>query len=458
METATQRFRTSPGERLPGWMLGDWARWVRDPVDLMRLALLIGAAVTLLTGPREQSFRLLLTFLVVLIPRAIDAPRLFDFAFVSAMWLQAWGNVFGAFDQIYAYDKVVHTVLSGASAALLYLALVRLDVVPDLASDSLRRHRVGMVLLATALGWSFMGGLYEIYEWFADRFLGAHLYVSYGDSIGDLTVDGIGSLLGAVLILVWDRRGWGTRRRARLGGSARGDDPVEGFGEEVMAKVPKPGARRLDEPPALPGILGHKWNGALRGPLDLLRLSFGAGIVVALMDGNPDAAVRFGLTCVAVALVRELRPPRLFDLAFMAAMAMQAWGALAGQLEVLDPYEAATHVVVSLATAPILYVALIRLELVPSLASRYVHERVAIGLIAFSFGFSAGIVYELYLYVATHVLGASFGVDYGVLITQLGLDAAGALLGAALLVLWDGYGWAVRRREIREARLAGSGG
>lgn len=57
------------------------------------------------------------------------------------------------------------------------------------------------------------GAVYEVYEWFANNALGAGLHVSYGDTIGDLLDDGLGSVAGGALLLVWDSRGWGTTRR-----------------------------------------------------------------------------------------------------------------------------------------------------------------------------------------------------------------------------------------------------
>jgi hypothetical protein len=58
-----------------------------------------------------------------------------------------------------------------------------------------------------------VGAVYEMYEYFADHVLGAHLHVDYGDTIADLLDDGLGALLGGALLVVWDVYGWGTRRR-----------------------------------------------------------------------------------------------------------------------------------------------------------------------------------------------------------------------------------------------------
>jgi hypothetical protein len=193
-------------------LLGDWGRWVRDPIDLIRLSFLVGALVTLAIGPREQAFRLLLTFLLVLVPRAIDAPRPFDFAFCLGMAFQAWGNVFAAFDTVPLYDKLVHLILPWATSMLLYLLLVRINVVPALEEESAIHTRAALLLVTFAFGMS-VGALYEMYEYFGNHVLGAHLHVSYGDTIADLTADAVGSTLGGLTMVAWDRYGWASRRR-----------------------------------------------------------------------------------------------------------------------------------------------------------------------------------------------------------------------------------------------------
>jgi hypothetical protein len=369
--------------RLPRWLLGDWGTLIRDPVDLMRLALLFGAPITLAFGPREQSFRMLLTFLLTLIPRAIGAPRLFDFAFVTAMSFQAWGNVFGAFDGIYGYDKVVHFVLPCATSALLYLLLVRVRVVPDLAEAAQIRQRPAILLVTGAFGLALAGGLYELYEWFADNWLGAHLYTSYGDSIGDLTDDTIGALAGGGLILLWEIRGWGTRRLPLpRGRRAEDEDPVAEVGDAIV---------------------------------DRLQPGSGGGIAAETGRGAPGTVPRAALYGVGIALLA-------------AALAAPFVGGFEG----VGGFGPAPHFVLSAAAAPFLYLAVVRLRLFPRLdrGSR-LHAHAALALAVFSLGFSAGILYEIYSYVAGHAM------DYPQLIAHLSLDVLGALAGAALVLYWN---------------------
>src|SRR5215213_10016019 len=41
---------TPPPTNLPKWFVGDWNRVIRDPLDVLRLAPLIGALVTIVLG------------------------------------------------------------------------------------------------------------------------------------------------------------------------------------------------------------------------------------------------------------------------------------------------------------------------------------------------------------------------------------------------------------------------
>src|SRR5690606_7339980 len=74
-------------------LLGDWNPIIRDPIDVLRGALLIGAVLLILLDKNVEAAPLV-TVLIVLIPRALDMPRMFDLGVVVAMSIQAWGNLF----------------------------------------------------------------------------------------------------------------------------------------------------------------------------------------------------------------------------------------------------------------------------------------------------------------------------------------------------------------------------
>jgi len=196
---------------LPKWLVGDWSRVIRDPLDVLRLAPLIGAIVTVIVGNTTHTGELVGCFLIVLAPRVLNVQRPFDLMFQIGMNLAIWGNVFALFDHIYGYDKVVHFLLPCGSSMLLYICLCHLRLVPDLSEDAGLHDRIAMVLITLAFG-LMVGGIFEMWEWFSNKVFGTEMFVTYGDSIGDLIDDTLGALMGGVILLFWTGRGWGTWR------------------------------------------------------------------------------------------------------------------------------------------------------------------------------------------------------------------------------------------------------
>jgi Predicted membrane protein (DUF2238) len=192
-------------------LLGDWGRVVRDPLDVLRLVFLAGAAVAAFAGSTEDAVRLGGTFLIVLFARWLALPRLFDLGVIVGMALQAFGNVLGLFDSFRYYDVVVHFANPLAVAPCVYILLARLELVPELA-DTTGRHQLGVFIVTFCVGLSIGAG-YEVYEWVADNWLGASLNVGYTDTIGDLADDAVASALGGWFLVLWAQRGWGTTRR-----------------------------------------------------------------------------------------------------------------------------------------------------------------------------------------------------------------------------------------------------
>lgn len=193
-------------------LLGDWSRLIRDPADLLRLTFVVGAVLALPFGDVGQSLRLVLTVALVSVPRLLDMPRPFDLAFTLGMSLQAWGNVFGLFDQLGWYDKLVHVVLPMMTAPTLYVALVRLGVLPDTTERHERHRYVGLALVTTVLGLG-LGALYEMYEFAVDHLADTNHIEGVTDTITDLIADAVGSALGGAGLVLWAAYGWSSSRR-----------------------------------------------------------------------------------------------------------------------------------------------------------------------------------------------------------------------------------------------------
>jgi hypothetical protein len=193
-------------------LLGDWSPVVRDGIDLLRLAILGGAVVYALDGRAGAASLLAALGAVTLVARLVDLPRVYDLSLTAGMALQGFGETFGLYDQFVRFDDLVHFTLPMLTAPVVYIALARLDVVPDPRDETHLRHYVGIAVVTAALGIS-VGALWEVYEWRSDAWLGTALSEGNDDTNGDLVRDTLGALTGAALLVAWARFGWGSVRR-----------------------------------------------------------------------------------------------------------------------------------------------------------------------------------------------------------------------------------------------------
>lgn len=462
MQNAAQTYGSARAPRAwQRWLVPEWSPWFRDWSDVLRLAMFVGIWPLAASGSPE-ALRLALTLLISLLPRLLRVPPLFDLGFTVAMSLQAWGNVGNAFDAWLPYHDLVHFVLTGATAALLYFVLQRLRLLPDLAEARGIHHRLGLIVLALAMG-ATVNAVYEEYEWFAITVLHENLIEYYQHDINDLFFGAAGSLAAGILLVAWTYAGWATAAK-------RDDDPLPRWFERVTRLTDgesHDGARRRHlrgrvesrwraraRELELPRWLVGDWTSLVRDPADLLRASFGVGTILALASADFSLALRFGITFLAALAVRLLAAPRPFDLLFNLAMAFQAWGAYANLLPVNVAYQMGVRFVVAIAFTTLLYLGFVRFRVFPELAAEPgVHRRFAICLAATCLGFSSGVLYELYVWLANHALGASYPAGWGHLTLALAFDFAGALAGAAVMVAWDFYGWGALRR-LPPQRLA----
>jgi hypothetical protein len=193
-------------------LLGDWSRIVRDPIDLLRLVFLGGCVWFAATGDVKGMVNLIVAAIGVVVARAVNLPRLYDLSFCVAMLFTGWGEALGLYDKISWYDNVVHFGVPMLSAPVTYIALARLEVLPDPRDDTGLHRSVGIFAVTFALGMA-IGGLWEILEWSSDNTVGSSLQLSNDDTVGDLIADALGSLVGAALLVCWTRFGWGSVRR-----------------------------------------------------------------------------------------------------------------------------------------------------------------------------------------------------------------------------------------------------
>jgi hypothetical protein len=193
-------------------LLGDWTPVLRDGIDLLRLAILGAALWYALAGDAGAAAVLAVMGVITLVARAVNLPRIYDLSVTLGMALQGFGEVWGLYDRFVRFDDLVHFTLPMLTAPVVYIALARLDVVPDPRDETHLRHYVGIAVVTAALGIT-VGALWEVYEWRSDAWLGTDLSEGNDDTNGDLVRDSLGSLAGAALLVVWARFGWGSVRR-----------------------------------------------------------------------------------------------------------------------------------------------------------------------------------------------------------------------------------------------------
>ena len=193
-------------------VLGDWTPVVRDGIDVLRLVILGGALAYAVAGRPGAASLLAALGAVTVVARVVNLPRVYDLCLTAGMALQGFGETFVLYDEFVRFDDLVHFTLPMLTAPVVYIALARLDVVPDPRDETHLRHYVGIAVVTAALGIS-IGALWEIYEWRSDAWLGTALSEGNDDTNGDLVRDTLGSLVGAALLVAWARFGWGSVRR-----------------------------------------------------------------------------------------------------------------------------------------------------------------------------------------------------------------------------------------------------
>ena len=194
-------------------MLADWHPVVRDPLDLLRAAFVLGA-IAYIAVDRASVVNLAFSSAAVVAVRFVALPQPYELAFIVAMALTGWGDALGLYHAFRHYDSFVHFLVPCGIAPIVYILLARSEVLPDLRQRTERHHRVGIFVVTLALG-AAIGALWEVFEWCSDHALGSHLQHGQTDTIGDLLADTTGAALGAVLLVLWATRGWGTQRRIR---------------------------------------------------------------------------------------------------------------------------------------------------------------------------------------------------------------------------------------------------
>jgi hypothetical protein len=199
-------------------------------------------------------------------------------------------------------------------------------------------------------------------------------------------------------------------------------------------------------------VLGD-WHPWMRDPIDVLRALLLAGAAGFALAGEPHGALLLGGAGVVAWLVRPLLLPRVYYLALVLALTLQAWGEALGLYDAVPWFDNVVHFMVPFFGAPTLYIVLARLDVVPDPRDDTTGRHYAgIAIIAFALGVALGGLWEIVEWSSDNVAGSSLQLGNDDTVGDLIADSLGAACGAALLVCWARWGWGSVRRIPGEHR------
>uniref|UniRef100_A0A942T0C1 DUF2238 domain-containing protein n=1 Tax=Neobacillus citreus TaxID=2833578 RepID=A0A942T0C1_9BACI len=160
------------------------------PGDVLRGIALVSLPVATI-GWGGTSFAVMaLTLLGVVVPRMLGLRAAFDVAVCVLSLVGGWSSVLEWYTTVFLWDKLVHVVLTGLLAAVLYVIASDLGVVPAAPSA-----RLPVIVVMTTLAGFAIGAVWEVGEWAGHNYVDSAIYVGYDDTIGDLAADGLGGMI-----------------------------------------------------------------------------------------------------------------------------------------------------------------------------------------------------------------------------------------------------------------------
>ncbi|MEH6621282.1 MULTISPECIES: hypothetical protein [Dietzia] len=165
--------------------------------DALRLLGVLSVLLALLFHELTDAAIVAFTLPALMLPRFIGMRAWADISVSTALLVAAWSNVVDLYRVLRWWDVPVHVVLAGWMAVVAYLFLAHRGIVRS--PDARGFTTAGGIVLTTVLGLA-LGALWEMVEWFGYAFLTDDIYVTYGDTVGDMAAGGLGALVAGVLM------------------------------------------------------------------------------------------------------------------------------------------------------------------------------------------------------------------------------------------------------------------
>jgi hypothetical protein len=193
-------------------------------------------------------------------------------------------------------------------------------------------------------------------------------------------------------------------------------------------------------------LLGD-WTPYVRDGIDVLRIGLVLATGAAALAGNVAGALALGFATVLTLLARVINLPRAYDVGFVIVLALHATGEALGWYDSIEWFDRVVHVVLPCLVAPVLYIGLARLDVLPDPRDEtHVRHYAGIAIVTFCLGMAVGGLWEIVEFFSDGTLGTELSEGNSDTVGDLVADAVGSLLGALLLVAWTLWGWGSVRR------------
>jgi uncharacterized membrane protein HdeD (DUF308 family) len=200
-------------------------------------------------------------------------------------------------------------------------------------------------------------------------------------------------------------------------------------------------------------ILYGDWTWLVRDWIDVIRLAFIGGTIAFAVQGRSDVVALAAASSVLL-IARIIDLPRWFDFGLTVAMTLIAWGTALHLYGQWFYYDKVVHGLSPVAYAPVLYIVLVRLGVVPDPGEAIRERRVArisgIFIVTLALGMAVGAGYESVEWFEDKlgILGGNFVKGLWDTETDLLADTSGSLVGATFLTVWAMHGWSSRRVTV----------